>query len=192
MIFERSDIQFPMWRKKVDRSLLQQGVTPLPAWVASMWGIDVDFRGVESKKVKDASVSVLVTGIPSADVAWVTSLSKGRTSPLYRLFVGDVAKTWLRRSFRMSYLRALKSVLLDGNDANAEDETSFWEFVDIEYDRCSRLFYLVAHYNKQALCPNAPTRIFEGCPIEGLSEEASNDPCEDATCTVCRSTGPLR
>lgn len=181
MILERSDVRFPLWRKKVDRSLLQQGVTPLPAWVASMWRIDLDFTGVESKRVKEAAVSVSVAGIPSADAGWVTSLTKGRSAPLYRLFVGDVAKAWLRRSFRMSYLRAVEAVLAGGDDDGAERDAPFWEFLDIEYDRASRRFYLVAHYKHRVMFPHATARFLDNCPIEELFGEEGNDCHAEAT-----------
>ncbi|MBL6732327.1 MAG: GIY-YIG nuclease family protein, partial [Candidatus Poseidoniaceae archaeon] len=33
MVDERSDVQFPLWRKKVDGSLFQHAMTVIPEWV---------------------------------------------------------------------------------------------------------------------------------------------------------------
>ena len=37
---ERSDIEFPVWRKKVDHSFLNEKVTPIPKWLWSIWKIE--------------------------------------------------------------------------------------------------------------------------------------------------------
>jgi hypothetical protein len=34
---ERSDIQFIMWRKRVDMTLLLSGQTPIPTWLVKQW-----------------------------------------------------------------------------------------------------------------------------------------------------------
>ena len=40
MLNERSDIQFPLWRKKVDRSLLERNNTPIPSFLWDQWKIN--------------------------------------------------------------------------------------------------------------------------------------------------------
>jgi len=37
---ERTNIQFPVWRKKVDNSLLRHGQTPIPKWVAENMSLE--------------------------------------------------------------------------------------------------------------------------------------------------------
>ena len=41
MPLERNDVEHPLWRKKVDRSLLRYSVTPIPGWVGRTWSIRI-------------------------------------------------------------------------------------------------------------------------------------------------------
>ena len=36
---ERSKVDFPLWRKKVDSTLLKTSETPIPNWLFSVWSI---------------------------------------------------------------------------------------------------------------------------------------------------------
>lgn len=46
---ERSDVQFPLWRKKVDSSLFKYKGTTIPIWVCKMWNISKQFYHCNSK-----------------------------------------------------------------------------------------------------------------------------------------------
>lgn len=47
MKYEQKNVDFPLWREKVDKSLFTEGI-PLPNWVADMWSIPQEF----SKKLR--------------------------------------------------------------------------------------------------------------------------------------------
>ena len=38
MKYERSNVEFPIWRKKVDKSLFEHNGTTIPEWACKMWG----------------------------------------------------------------------------------------------------------------------------------------------------------
>lgn len=40
MKLERSKVDYPLWRKKVDSSLFTYKGTTIPAWACKMWEID--------------------------------------------------------------------------------------------------------------------------------------------------------
>ena len=53
---ERRDVEFPMWRKKVDHSLLNKRETPIPKWLWSIW--DMHKFNASSKKEKSSDVLI--------------------------------------------------------------------------------------------------------------------------------------
>ena len=57
MKHERSDIETPFWRKKVDSSLFNQGTT-IPMWMCDIWAIDKLFHNVSSRKDPRSQVTI--------------------------------------------------------------------------------------------------------------------------------------
>jgi hypothetical protein len=49
MKVERSDVDYPLWRKKVDSSLFRQNGTTIPQWTCKMWEIEQDFSSCVSR-----------------------------------------------------------------------------------------------------------------------------------------------
>jgi hypothetical protein len=49
MKLERSNVEFPIWRKKVDKSLFHYNGTTIPEWACRMWGINATYGDVTSK-----------------------------------------------------------------------------------------------------------------------------------------------
>tara|TARA_B100000700_G_C14795092_1_gene737823 strand:- start:61 stop:198 length:138 start_codon:yes stop_codon:yes gene_type:complete len=41
MKIERSKVDFPLWRKKVDKSLFEHNGTTIPLWACEMWSLPV-------------------------------------------------------------------------------------------------------------------------------------------------------
>ena len=39
MKIERSKVDFPLWRKKVDKSLFEHNGTTIPMWACEMWNL---------------------------------------------------------------------------------------------------------------------------------------------------------
>ena len=46
MKFERSDVEFPVWRKKVDKSLFEHNGTTIPEWACNIWRLHDPYGGV--------------------------------------------------------------------------------------------------------------------------------------------------
>lgn len=56
---ERENIEFPLWRKKVDATFLQGSETPIPNWLLDIWDIKKNFGHVYSKKNDNAIVEII-------------------------------------------------------------------------------------------------------------------------------------
>jgi hypothetical protein len=105
MKLERSDIEFPIWRKKVDKSLFEHNGTTVPVWACRMWGLGDIYGGVASRKNPAAAASVLFDG--KRYHAWVTTGPHGRGSPAFRLWFDEALSYELKHSFLMSYMRSV-------------------------------------------------------------------------------------
>ena len=84
MKLERSNIDFPLWRKKVDKSLFEHNGTTIPVWACEMWGLPALFSEISSRKDSDSEVTVKF-GKKKYN-GWVTTAKHGRNSPAYRLW----------------------------------------------------------------------------------------------------------
>ena len=47
---ERTNVDFPLWRKKVDSSLFQHNGTLIPKWVCKAWNLDCTFPRLKGKR----------------------------------------------------------------------------------------------------------------------------------------------
>ena len=70
---ERTDVEFPLWRKKVDNSIFRHGGTTGPNWAAKMWDLDHFFPGMRGKK--DESSRTILRFEKSQFEGWVTDLT---------------------------------------------------------------------------------------------------------------------
>lgn len=142
---ERSDIEFPMWRKKVDTTLFKDGATPIPKWLWRVWNIEELFSQCISKENLDSKVSV-VFGKEKFNGRVIYSKTKG----MFRLFFDKKLSDVLKDVFLMSYMRSIEQDLRkykeDYINQEIENEIPFWEFIDIEFDSYSKIFYLKAYY----------------------------------------------
>ena len=68
-ISERSDVESPMWRKKVDWSLLgpsgKGGGTVMPRWMWRVWNLEETFRDCPSRRDPRSDVTVHFDGPPT-------------------------------------------------------------------------------------------------------------------------------
>lgn len=103
---ERTDVTSPLWRKKVDGSLVRLGYTPVPLWVARMWGLASAFAHVSSRGDPDAAISCTFNG--EAFDAEIVPHRGGRD---HRLFLQEDLRTALAGTFLMSYMRELDTKL---------------------------------------------------------------------------------
>jgi len=56
MKVERTDVDFPLWRKKVDSSLFRYNGTTVPNWVCKVWRLDDVFQSVGGKCEKEVAI----------------------------------------------------------------------------------------------------------------------------------------
>ena len=168
MKLERKNIEFPLWRKKVDKSLFDYNGTTIPTWACDMWGIQSEFSNVTSKK--DADARVLIEFESSSYEGWITVAKKGRTTPAYRLWYDESLSLELKHTFLMSYMRSLETSLSPLKTADIEKSIPFWEFLDIEYDRSSRLFRLCAYYKQEPSFPELFRRLVQSPPIQKIDD----------------------
>jgi len=179
---ERTDVQHPLWRKKVDSSLFEHLGTTIPNWVCRTWEIPNLFGNVSSKKSPSSRVSILFSGkeYPGS----VTVARMGRTSPAFRLWYTEELLYELKQTFLMSYMRHLEGQLRKRPSERkklrhaVEEEIPFWEFLDIEFDKSTHQFRFVAHYKQKPLFPEL-FLLMQGTPtlqrIEDRISKAAKD-----------------
>jgi hypothetical protein len=170
MKLERSDIDFPIWRKKVDSSLFQYKSTPIPNWACKMWNIDTIFQSTSSKKDPTSKVDVVFEKLNYN--GWVTITTKGRKYPAFRLWFTTDLQSRLKEVFIMSFMRDLESRLRK-NTERIEDDIPFWEFIDIEFDTNNNIFYLTAYYTQKPSFPELFKRLIGSPVIHRIDDELS-------------------
>ena len=153
MVDERKDVEFPLWRKKVDGSLFEHARTVIPDWVKD--GV-FEIREVfteSSKKHPSSEVTVELNhdGKRSAHQGWVTTTRFGekwakKRNPVMRFFFDNKLKVKLQQIFTMSHMRDLERRMRECKVSEIENEIPFYEFLDIEWDSENRKFIFKPHY----------------------------------------------
>ena len=148
MKIERSKVDFPLWRKKVDKSLFKHNGTAIPMWACEMWCIPRIFSKIKSKNDPNSKVKIKFND--SSHEGRVTETDKGRKNPGYRLWFDETLTIELKRNFLMSYMRSLEEGLEDSAKKDTEKKIPFWEFLDIEFDKILEFstFYVTIFKNQ--------------------------------------------
>lgn len=167
MKLERSNVEFAVWRKKVDKSLFEHNGTTIPEWACHMWSLPTLYAGVTSRRDPNSKASVRFEN--KVYDAWVTTAPHGRSKPAYRLWYSPTLTFQLKGRFVMSYMRSLEGALSQGRDV--EEEIPFWEFLDVECDATKRAFYFVAYYTQRASFPNLFQRLAGSAPLRKINDE---------------------
>lgn len=145
MKLERSDIEFPLWRKKVDASLFKDAATPIPKWLWNIWNIEELFSQSTSKDNTSSKITVIFN--KNEYTGRVTFSSKKK---MYRLFFEKQLCDILKDTFLMSYMRSIEQDLrkdkLEYSEKDIETEIPFWEFLDIEFNSINKAFHFKAYY----------------------------------------------
>jgi hypothetical protein len=149
-ISERTNVRFPLWRKKVDNSMFRDAGTTVPNWVCRLWQFDTNFPGIVKSKDAVAKVAVRFED-RTYEGRVVSTHPKGRDQKVYRFYF-DKAVDRLKEVFLMSHMRDLES-RLRADSTNIETQIPFWEFLDIEFDAKEKVFYLTAHYTQEPTFP---------------------------------------
>jgi hypothetical protein len=165
---ERNDVEHPLWRKKVDKSLFDHGGTVVPGWVGKQWNL-TSLVKARSNKAKEARVTIT---FDSKGYEGSLTISTARaTSPLFRLWFAEDLTLQLKRTFLMSHMRALEERLSGELRADIENKIPFWEFLDIEFDSSRRHFKFSAHYQQQPTFPNLFHRLVESPALKNVYDE---------------------
>ena len=177
MKLERSKVEFPLWRKKVDSSLFRHNGTTIPQWACTMWGIQKTFNSCISKRNKEAEVRVEFQN--KEYKGWVTAAKQGRITPAYRLWYSPRLTFKIKDAFLMSFVRDIEGRLrkTSGDVAsNIEDEIPFWEFLDIEYDPEKRKFFFNAYYIQKPAFSELFKRFIESPILHKIDDELTKKP----------------
>jgi hypothetical protein len=166
---ERSDVKFPLWRKKVDSSLFNHKGTTIPNWACRSWRIEKQFFEINSKK--DSRSKVIILFVNKTYEGWVTEAKQGRVSPAYRLWFSDDLLNKIKDIFLMSYMRDIENRLRGDEETNIEDEIPFWEFLDIEYDAANKKFFFKAYYTQKPSFPELFKRLIGSPALRKIDAE---------------------
>lgn len=169
---ERTDVTAPLWRKKVDGTLVRLGYTPVPLWVARMWDLGPAFAAVGGRDHPGAAVACTFQG--ETFTAEIVPHREGRH---HRLFLQEELRAALARTFLMSFMRELDTKLAGTTAPGAprrRDEDAnraFWEFVDLEFDTPNRLMRIVAHYVQKPDFPHLFARLAGSAPMRQIDDQ---------------------
>jgi len=169
MKLERSNVKFPMWRKKVDSSLFEQMGTTIPNWACHTWKINIDFADCISKKNPKSKVKIVFQNITYAGC--ITSAKEGRKTPAFRLWFSEDLQYKIKNVFLMSFMRDIEYRLRKDKSINIEDEIPFWEFLDIEFDCINRVFHFTAHYIQKPSFPELFQRMIGSPMLQKIDDE---------------------
>ncbi len=175
MKLERSDVDHPLWRKKVDSSLFRQSGTTIPQWACRMWEIEKDFSECTSRNHQNSRVKVNFKG--RLFKGWMTIAKEGRKTPAYRLWYEPKLSYELKDVFVMSFVRDIEDRLRKSNGSETrsiEDEIPFWEFLDIEYQRETKQFYFQAYYTQKPMFSEL-FKHFIGSPVLHKIDDELNE-----------------
>jgi hypothetical protein len=151
MKLERKDIEFPLWRKKVDASVFKEAATPIPKFLWKIWCIEQLFE--TSELLRDGKVPVRVAyGKKMFEGAYIRH---DPSKSMYRLFFTKSLGDALKGVFVMSYMRSIEQDLRKSKDkykgVDIEEDIPFWEFLDIEFDVEHLEFRFTAYYTQKAI-----------------------------------------
>lgn len=171
---ERTTVKHPLWRKKVDSSLFQYKGTTIPNWACQTWGIDTCFSSCISKEDQKSKVTIYFSRKKYRGN--VTCAKQKRINPTYRLWFDDDLLHKLKDTFLMSFMRDIEKRLREKgpiyqHSLDIEDQIPFWEFLDIEYDRHSMIFYFTAHYTQKPSFPELFKRLIGSPMIHKIDDE---------------------
>lgn len=144
MKLERKNIDFPLWRKKVDKSILEGNETPIPKFLWDIWNIEKLFKNCRSKKSSNSKIEIIFKG--NLYHGHIVYKANGQ----YRMVIPTELCNHLKKVYIMTYMREIENRLRKLKSAykgtKIEEEIPFWEFLDIEFDSIGKKAIFTAHY----------------------------------------------
>lgn len=172
MKLERKNIQFPLWRKKVDKTLLVEGMSPIPsAWV-NTWDLDNRFSTSVGFKSKEGQIEIIFKSKSYNGV--IVRTKRGQ----YRFkFLDKKLIDLLKETFNSSYIRVIEGELRKSKnlDCNIENEIPFWEFIDIEFNVNDKQMILTAHYVQKSIYNQLFMELSKSHAIEEIENRIFHD-----------------
>ncbi|NIZ01931.1 GIY-YIG nuclease family protein [Thalassospira lucentensis] len=170
MVTERTNIEFPLWRKKVDSSLFQHKGSTIPKWACRMWAFEEQYPQLLGKKDPTSRISIIFNGETYAGSITAT-WPKNRADRVYRFWFKDDLKVTLQETFLMSYMRDIEGRLGDRSKQEIEASIPFWEFLDIEFDSLNKIMTLSAHYKQSPTFPELFKRLISSPALKRIDDE---------------------
>ncbi|EHH1031120.1 hypothetical protein J7G20_002488 [Vibrio parahaemolyticus] len=178
---ERNDVEFPVWRKKVDSSLLEDGYTPLPAWVQTLWVMNEKFPSERIGKSSNIGKVSIEYNRNCYEATITRSYRTGTNKFITRLNLCKQLTYELRLVYPVSYMRSYEAKLARDNasEGNAptyksiEKDSSKWEFLDIEFDTENSRFIFTSHFVLTPEFPNLYNAIIGRFPTPKALKKAS-------------------
>ena len=167
---ERTKVEFPLWRKKVDSSLFQHNGTTIPKWVCRMWDLETVFPGLKGKK-DDQSRTAITFNKKSFEGQITCSWPTKRADKVYRLWFEDDLKGELKEVFLMSFMRDIEDRLRPTREIDIENIIPFWEFLDIEFDQTNKAILMSAHYTQEPVFPELFKRLTYSPALKRIDDE---------------------
>jgi len=171
---ERRDIEYPLWRKKVDASIFYDKAILIPKFAEKIWDIPNLFKGVFSKKDSKSRIKITFQGVTY--VGFLTDLNGIRRTGSYRIWLPSELSDILKEKFLMTFMRDLEFKLgeYDSDEDNRisiEDVIPFNEFIDIEFDSKKKEVILTAHYTQQVVFKNLFSKILDSTVLKSIALE---------------------
>ncbi|WED22801.1 hypothetical protein L3Q72_05260 [Vibrio sp. JC009] len=168
-MLERSDVDMPLWRKKVDKTLLKDSETPIPKWLWEVWDIPNTFGGVRSKREPQSIVDISYQG---KEYSGHITKVKSPGGYKFRFTFEKSLSEALNDTYLMSYMRMLEAEINpEKNYRQVEDEISFWEFLDIEFNSEQKHFIFTSHFTVKPTFPNLFSRLIKSAPLKAMESE---------------------
>jgi hypothetical protein len=136
-----------------------------------MWDFDDLYPSNIGKRDPASAVAVIFNGKPFD--GFVTSTHpERRAQRVFRFYFSGELLAELKEVYLMSFMRELESRLRDA-PTDIEEEIPFWEFLDIEFDRPNKTFYLSAHYTQRPVFPELFKRLTYSPILKRIDDELS-------------------
>jgi hypothetical protein len=173
---ERKDIEFPLWRKKVDGSVFNEKMITIPNSFVGFWKIPARFKGVRTKSDPKSQVPIFFDG-----VEYSGNITGHKTrANLYRISYGNNLADKLKDVFTMTFMRDLEFKLGEAEYANderpenIEDVIPFWEFLDIEYDDIKNEIRFTSHYRQRPHFSHLFKKLVDSTVLRGIELQLEN------------------
>ena len=169
---ERTKVEFPIWRKKVDSSLFQYKAITIPGWTCNTWSLETTFPGNMGKR--DSGSKIEIQFNERTFDGHITCTTPKRTSAkVYRLWVSDDLRYELSEVFLMSFMRDIENRLRKNKNSDVETEIPFWEFLDIEFDSGSKKVFMTAHYTQVPTFPKLFQSLVYSPALKRIDDETN-------------------